>query len=46
MIHAFGMGSGAMIYMPSLIKIGYIIQTFLEEIRIQTHKYADSKEII
>jgi hypothetical protein len=38
MIYAVEMGSGAIIYIPSFIKIGWGIQKLLERDHIQTHR--------
>jgi hypothetical protein len=47
MMNIFEMGSGGMIHVPSLIKIGYSIKKFGEGgIRMQTYKYADNKIIL
>jgi hypothetical protein len=44
MKYAVEMGSGAMIYIPSCIKIGSGIQK-LTGVETETHKYTDSVEI-
>jgi hypothetical protein len=51
MKYAIEMGSGAMIFIPSIInltsfkRIGSGIQKLLRERNMQTHKHADSKMI-
>jgi hypothetical protein len=45
MNYAVEMSSGAVIYKPSLIKIGGAIQNVIRGIHIQAHSLTDSKVI-
>jgi hypothetical protein len=43
MNYAIEMGSGAMIYIPSFIKIGSAIQKLIRGIHIETHRYPNTQ---
>jgi phosphatidylinositol kinase/protein kinase (PI-3 family) len=45
-VYELSRGSGAMIYVPSFIKIGSAIEKLIGRIHIETHRYTNSKLIL